>query len=129
MFQSQVYFPVTLTLDYDPAADKTFPMWRAPAACEVKSAYATVIADVAASTADYFTAQLLNGGAAGTATTAISDAIGGTAGWTGLTPKAFTMTAAGKNLAAGDVVTVKYDETGTGTFTVMQVQLDVQYGT
>ena len=129
MFQSQVYFPVTLTLDYDPAADKTFPMWRAPADCEVKGAYATVIADVNASTANYFTAQLLNGGAAGTATTAISDAIGGTPGWVALTPKAFTMTTTGKNLAAGDVVTLKYDEEGTGTFAVMQVQLDVQYGT
>ena len=64
MFQSQVYFPVTMTVDYDPTADKTFPVWRAPAACEIKSAYATVIADVAASTADYFTTQLLNGGAA-----------------------------------------------------------------
>lgn len=129
MFQSQVYFPVNMTVDYDPAADKTYPVWRAPAACEIKSAYATVIADVAASTADYFSMQLLNGGAAGTATTAISDAIGGTPGWTGLTPKAFTLTSAGKNLAAGDVVTAKYDETGTATFVMMQVQLDVQYGT
>lgn len=129
MFQSQVYFPVTLTLDYDPAADATFPMWRAPAACEIKSAYATVIAAVNASTANYFTAQLLNGGAAGTSTTAISDAIGGTPGWVALTPKAFTMTATGKNLAAGDVVTLKYNEEGTGTYVVMQVQLDVQYGT
>lgn len=39
------------------------------------------------------------------------------------------MTAAGKNLAAGDVVTLSYDETGTGTFGVLSVQLDVQYGT
>lgn len=129
MFQSQVYFPVNVTVDYDPAADEVLPLWRAPAACEIKSAYATVVNDVAASTANYFTAQLLNGGAAGTASTAISDAIGGTAGWTGLTPKAFTVTAAGKNLAAGDVVTLSYDETGTGTFGVLNVQLDVQYGT
>ena len=129
MFQSQVYFPVNVTVDYDPAADEVLPLWRAPAACEIKSAYATVVNDVAASPANYFTAQLLNGGAAGTASTAISDAIGGTAGWTGLTPKAFTVTAAGKNLAAGDVVTLSYDETGTGTFGVLNVQLDVQYGT
>ena len=129
MFQSQVYFPVNVMVDYDPAADATFPMWRAPAACEIKSAYATVISAVNASTANYFTAQLFNGGAAGTDITAISDAIGGTPGWAALTPKAFTLTATGKNLAAGDMVTVKYDETGTGTFGVLNVQLDVQYGT
>lgn len=129
MFQSQVYFPVNVMVDYDPAADEVLPLWRAPAACEIKSAYATVVNDVNASTANYFTVQLLNGGAAGTASAAISDAIGGTAGWVGLTPKAFTMTAAGKNLAAGDVVTINYDETGTGTFAVLNVQLDVQYGT
>lgn len=129
MFQSQVYFPVNVTLDYDPAADEVYPLWRAPAACEIKSAYAVVANTVAASTADYFSVQLLNGGSAGTGSTAISDAIGGTAGWTGLTPKAFTMTAAGKNLAAGDVVVLSYDETGTGTFGVLNVQLDVQFGT
>lgn len=58
MFQSQVCFPVTLMVDYDPAADDVIPLWRAPAACEVKGAYATVANDVAASTANYFTAQL-----------------------------------------------------------------------
>ncbi len=129
MFQSEVRFPVVVSIDEDPAADQVYPVWRAPAACEVKSAYATVVDDVAASTANYFSVQLLNGGAAGTATTAISDAIGGTAGWTGLTPKTFTMTSSGKNISAGEVVVLKYDETGTGTFGQITVQLDVVYGT
>jgi len=129
MLQSEVRFPVVVTIDVDPGADEVYVVWRAPKACEVKSAYVAVANDVAASTANYFTAQLLNGGAAGTATTAISDAVGGTAGWTGLTPKTLTMTSTGKNLSAGDVVVLKYDETGTGTFGALQAQLDVVYGT
>ena len=128
MFQSEVRFPVVFSVAYDPAADQVYPVWRAPAACEVKGAYATVVDDVSASTANYFTVQLLNGGTAGTATTAISDEIGGTAGWTGLTPKTFTMTSTGKNLTAGQVLVLDYDETGTGTFGVINVQLDVVYG-
>ena len=129
MFQSEVRFPVIVTFDYDPGADEVLPVWRAPAACEIKSAYATVANDVAASTANDFARTLQNGGTAGTATTAIANAIGGTSGWTGLTPKAFTMTSAGKNVSSGEVITLKYDETGTGTSAVLQVQLDVLYGT
>lgn len=126
MFQSQVSFPVVMTLAYDPAADETWPVWRAPAACEVVSAYATIANDVAASTANYFTVALQNGGTAGTATTALAAAIGGTAGWTGLTPKGFTISEG--TLAAGEVVTCAYDETGTGTFTQITVQLEVRFG-
>jgi len=129
MFQSEVRFPVVAVISEDPAADQVYPVWRAPAACEIKGAYATTADDVAASTADYFKVKLMNGGTAGTATTAISDEIGGTAGWTGLTPKTFTMTSTGKNLTAGQVVTLNYDETGTGTFGVLNIQLDVVYGT
>jgi hypothetical protein len=39
------------------------------------------------------------------------------------------MTTTGKNLSAGDVVVVDYDETGTGTFGAVAIQLDVQFGT
>ena len=129
MFQSEIRFPVTLYIDHDPAGDDILPLWRAPAACEIKSAYATVANAVAGHTENYFTLQLRNGGAAGTATTSISDEVGGTAGWSALTPVVFTMTSTGKNLAAGDLVELDYDETGTGTFTAMVVQLDVVFGT
>ena len=129
MFQEAVRFPVVVSVDYDPAADEVIPIWRAPKACEIKGAYVTMVNDVAASTADYFSLVLRNGGAAGTATTAISNTLGGTAGWTGLSPTAFTVTSTGKNLSAGDLVEIVYDETGTGTFTQMIVQLDVVYGT
>jgi len=126
MFQGLDFKSIVVQLDYDPAADDVLPLWRAPAKATIVGAYATVTNNVAASTADYFTALLRNGGAAGTATTAISDAIGGTAGWTGLTPKSFTLSA--DELAAGDLLQLVYDETGTGTFTAMNVQLDVIYG-
>ena len=129
MFQSEVRFPVVVSISEDPAADQVYPLWRAPAACEVKSAYATVVDAVSASTANYFTVQLINGGTAGTATTAISDEIGGTAGWAAVVPKTLTMTATGKNVAAGELVKLDYDETGTGTFGQIIVQLDVVYGT
>lgn len=117
---------VVINIDYDPAADEVHPLWRAPAACEVLGAYATVVNDVGASTANYFSLALRNGGAAGTATTALAAAIGGTPGWTGLTPKPFTISDG--TLAAGDVVTAVYDEEGTGTFTQMAVQLDYVLG-
>jgi hypothetical protein len=129
MFGSQVYDSVVVSLDHDPGADDVIYVWRAPKACEVKSAYAATSNAVAADATNYFDIALYNGGAAGTATTLISGTVGGTAGWTALLPVAFTMTTTGKNLAAGDVVTINYNENGTGTFTHMIVQLDVQYGT
>ena len=126
MFQSQVRFPVVISLDYDPAADDVIALWKAPAACEVVSACAIKANDLAAGTVNYFSIALRNGGAAGTATTALAAAIGGTAGWTGLTPKSFTISEG--SLAAGDVVTAVYDEEGTGTFGQITIQLDVVYG-
>ena len=129
MFGGAVRFPVVVSIDYDPGADDILPVWRAPQACEIKSAYAIAVSDVAAGTVNYFAATLQNGGTAGTATDAISAAIGGTPGWTGLLPVAFAIGSGSANLAAGEVVTVSYDETGTGTFTQLIVQLDVVMGT
>lgn len=126
MFPATQVHSVVVALDYDPTADDIIPLWRAPAASEVVGAYATTVNDVAASTADYFSVALRNGGAIGTATTAMAAAVGGTAGWTGLTPKTFTVTEG--TLAAGDIVTLNYDETGTGTFAAMTIQLDYVVG-
>lgn len=126
MFQGLDFKSVVVTLDYDPAADDVLPLWRAPAKTTIVGAYATVTNAVAASTADFFTLTLRNGGAAGTATTAISDTIGGTPGWTALTPKTFALST--DELAAGDLLQLVYDETGTGTFVALNVQLDVIFG-
>ncbi|MFQ5433484.1 MAG: hypothetical protein ACE5FD_01270 [Anaerolineae bacterium] len=122
MFSSQNTKSVVFSVAYDPGADETWPLWRAPKACEITGVYVTVPNDVAASTANYFDITLYNGGNAGTATTALAAAVGGTAGWTGLTPKSGTVSEG--TLAAGNVVTAKYDETGTATFTQITIQLD-----
>lgn len=129
MFQSEIRFPVIAFIDFDPAADDVLPVWRAPKAAEIKTAYWINSNAVAAHATNFFDLALYNGGAAGTAITLISGTVGGTAGWTALLPVAFTMTATGKNVAAGDVVTLQYNEGGTGTFASGMVQLDVVYGT
>ncbi len=117
---------VTISLDYDPADDDEVVIWRAPAACEIVGAYATTANDVAASTANYFNVSLVNGGTAGSGTAAIATVVGGTAGWTGLSPKSFTI--GNGTLAAGQVVKANYDETGTGTFGQVTIQLDYLVG-
>ena len=126
MFQGMIEFPVCVFIDSDPAADQVYPIWKAPRKAQIISAQAIIADDLAAGTVNYFALSLLNGGAAGTATTVISDVIGGTVGWTGLTPKVFTMSA--PEIADGDVVVLKYDEEGTGTFGAMVVQLNIRYG-
>lgn len=123
-YENREIIPVSVS--YDPTADEVYPLFVAPMACEIKSAYAIVVNDVAANTADYFSLSLLNGGTAGSGTAVLAAAIGGTPGWTGLLPVAFTM--AQGTLAAGELVTLKYDEEGTATFTQMTVQLEVIYG-
>ena len=117
---------VVAYIDHDPAADDVLPVFRATRDCEVLSAYALTANAVAAHTDNYFALNLLNGGSAGTATTAISGTIGGTAGWTGLLPVDFTVSDG--TLVAGDVVVVNYNETGTGTFAAMMVQLEIVDG-
>jgi hypothetical protein len=128
MFPSQAPVTFVFSIVTDPAADETWTIWKCPTGRQftILSANACVPADVAASTANYFTVALQNGGVAGTATTAVAAAIGGTAGWTGLVPKDFTIT--GDELTAGQVLKVAYDETGTGTFGQLTVQIDGVWG-
>jgi hypothetical protein len=113
---------IVVALDYDPAADDDLTLWRAPQAVVITGAYATVQNDVAASTANYFNLALYNAGTSGTALTALAGTIGGTPGWTGQVAKTFTVS--NGTVGAGEFVTLRYDETGTGTFTAMVVQLD-----
>jgi len=127
MFGNTTYLPVVVSLDYDPAADDDIAIWRAPFACEIRSAYATAANAVGASNSNYFDLALYNGDTAGTALTAIAGTIGGTAGWTALTPVAFTVSAGA--LTAGQLVKLRYNQEGTATFGQMTVQLDVQPGT
>lgn len=126
MFGSDITHSVVISLNYDPAADDDVALWRAPRACEVVGAYAILTNAVGADTANYFDLALYNGGAAGTGLTAMAGTIGGTGGWTVGTPTPFTISEG--TLAAGDTVLLRYNETGTGTFTAMQIQLDYKLG-
>lgn len=126
MFGGNTRLSMVVHVDWDPAADDDLPIWVAPLACEITAAKAVITNVVNGSTANYFDLALYNGGTAGTALTAIAGTIGGTAGWTALTPVAFTVT--NGTVAAGELVKVRYNEEGSGTFQAMIVQLDYVIG-
>lgn len=128
MFSSQTIKSAVAYIDNDPAADDVLPVFVAPKPCRIVGAKVTVTNTVAGDGTNYFDLALLNGGSAGTATTEIGGTIGGTVGWVGLTPVAFTIDTDADNLTTGDVVTLKYNENGTGTFVAMAVQIDYVEG-
>lgn len=106
----------------DPTADAKIPLFRAPVKGRIRAAYAISEMDQAANGTVLFSVNLLNGGAAGTATTVISGTVGGTGGWSKNVPVTVSVTTPA--LAAGDWVTLNYDETGT-VAPYFTVQLDV----
>ncbi len=124
MFQDEVRFLFTATIDYDPGADEVIPIGVAPKDLKLREAYVTVVNDVAASTADYFRVRLVK--ISSGVQTPLTDWAGGTAGWTGLSPVQFTIVES--SVGQGDVLAVEYDETGAATFTQMAVQANVTYG-
>lgn len=126
MFGGDTLFSVVVALTYDPAADDDVALFRAPQALTIKGARAWTANAVNASTANYFDLALYNGGSAGTALDAVAGTIGGTAGWSANTPKAFTISDGA--LDAGDLVVLRYNEEGTGTFAAAMVQLDYVLG-
>lgn len=126
MFGGYIRNTVVNHIDWDPAADDDLPLWVAPLACEIVGAKVVVTNAVGAHTANYFDLALYNGGTSGTALTAVAGTIGGTIGWGALTPTAFTIT--NGSVAAGELVKLRYNEEGTGTFASMIVQLDYVYG-
>ena len=110
-------------------ADMTLPIMVAPTGgAKLAAAYAFSSTTLAAGSANHFNLTLLNGGTVGTATTAISSALGGTAaggtapGWTAAKKETFALTSGSEKLTEGQVLLVKYDETGTvaiGDWTVI----------
>lgn len=128
MFQSQVQFPVNLTVVADVPDNEVYHMWVAPQACEVISAYGSIGASIAHGEGTGLLITLLNGGTAGTATTAIgSIGAGTTESWTADTIKAASLGAA--SLAAGEVLCVKYDETAAQNVVWMHVTANIRFGT
>ena len=106
----------------DPTADKSLQIWRVPAAVtkiEILEAWCVTDTTKAAGTQHGIMVSLLDGGAAGTGTDALTNVLGGTdAGgtfpaWTAVTPQSWTMSEG--TLDAGDYVVFKYDESVLGT--------------
>ena len=108
----------------DPAGSVNIPILRAPvdAHITIESAYVCPDTTMGASTTNYYAIQLANGGAAGTATDAISDDIGGSVGWVANTPKTFTIVDGSGKLTDAQWLVAKYVEAGNptpGRFTVV----------
>ncbi len=128
MFQSQIAFPVTNTFTGD-LSDETYALWKAPFAGEVINLWAVPGATITAGPGTGLSLVLQNGGQVGTATTAIGTVGSGTAdtGWVADTVLAGSVGAA--TFVAGDILCVKYDETGTVNTSWLNVGFNVRYGT
>jgi len=128
MFQSQIAFPVCVTLTGD-LADETYALWKAPFAGEVINLWAVPGATITAGAGTGISLVLQNGGQVGTSTTAIGTVGSGTAdtGWVADTVIAGSIGVA--TFVAGDVICVKYDETGTVNASWLNVGMNVRYGT
>ena len=128
MFQSQIAFPVNFAWIGD-MTDDTHAVWKAPFAGEVIDFYAVPGATLTAGAGTGLSLVLQNGGTVGTATTAIGTIGSGTAdtGWVADTIKAGSIGAA--TFVAGDVLCVKYDETGTYNPVWLTLGFNVRYGT
>jgi len=99
----------------DPTADAVIPILRVPADHQytIEEGFASILAQVAAATDAYINLTLVNMGTAGAGTDEISDSIGGTSGWAANAIKDFTVVAGSGKLTAGQILGVKYAETGT----------------
>lgn len=123
MFNSQNIKSVTISLDYDPAADKVIPVFRAPQPLTVVGCYATVTTTIASDGTNYFAVALKNG------SEVVGAAVGGVdTAWTALTPKSMTIDETYSYIDAGEVLALDYNETATGTFTQLTVQIDYLVG-
>lgn len=122
------YSVITEIFDADPAADKTYSVFRFPVAGQFVGAYiandaavATATNTVAVFLEKRSTAQALQG-------TLASFAAGST--WAADVARTGTITSFGStaNFAAGEFVFVKYDESTTGLLTDAFLQIDYTLG-
>ncbi len=129
MFQSQIAFPVAVTLTGD-LADETYAVWKAPFAGEVIDLWAVPGATITAGAGTGISIVLQNGGTIGTATTALGTIGSGTAdtGWVADTVRAGSIVNPA-TFVAGDVLCFKYDETGTVNPAWLNVGFNIRYGT
>jgi len=118
----------------DPTADLSLPIWRVPAQVtkiEILEAFICTDTTLAAGTQHGLMASLLDGGTAGTGTTAFTNVLGGTdAGgtfpaWTASIPQSWTISDG--TLDAGDYVVYKHDESLLGTVAMLNVVIWFAY--
>lgn len=126
MFGAYNVQTATVFLDYDPGADDDIPIFISPKALEITSIKATTVNAVAADGTNYFDLAVYNGGTLGTALTAVAGTVGGTVGWSALTPVSFTVS--NGTMAANEVLKLRYNEAGTGTFTAMILSINYVLG-
>jgi len=119
---------MTIVMDADPAADVEFNWFRFPVIGQVLGVYYSNDAALATATNTLLLAVGKSAAGTGTFATIVSKAAASTAAAD--TPYAPTMTTtvADTKFAAGDWVRIKYDETGTGTWTRMAIQVDYVLG-
>jgi len=110
----------------DPTADEKLVIMKAPSdhPITIEDAYVAIAGDVAGSTANYIQINLIDGGAAGTATTVMSGTAGGTAGWTDNVAKQMAITAGSGRLDASDYLVLNYDETGAVAPAMLTVMIE-----
>lgn len=118
MRENLVQFSVTIA---DPTADKVYPVFKVPAGVgqmQVVSCIAATDTALAEGDTNVVALTLQDGGADGTGTTAVSGevsnkATGSNGAWAAGTGAHKTFTINERLLDEGDVLTLKYDETGT----------------
>jgi len=115
---------------HDPAADERFTILRFPTAGQVIGAYATntVAIATATNTLALYLVKLSTAAAETVQGTLGSFAAGST--WAVDTQRSMTMTAFGSTalFAAGEKLSLFYDETSTGTWTELGFQVDYVLG-
>ena len=115
---------------HDPAADEIFSIMRFPVAGQVLDAYATNTAAIATAT-NTLSLRLEKYSAA--ATPVVQGTLGSWAAgatWAVDVPRQMTKTALGSTalFAAGEWLRLAYDETSTGTWTELGLQVDYVLG-
>jgi len=131
MFSSEVKRAYTFHITDPGADDKQIHLWRAPEACEIKSAYIVARDAQGAGSAGQF--ALHNYGTAGTAIKAsggtVAAAKGGTATADRLsagTPEAYTISEG--TMAAGEWLVLDYQETGDWVEALVTIVIEVVPG-
>lgn len=125
---NEALFPrsITAVFTHDPGADEIIQFHRFPNPGRVLAAYSTNTAAIATAT-NTIALYLVKFSSA--ATPAVQGTLGSwsaSGGWTADVPRTMTLTGFGSTalFAQGENVRVQYDETTTGTWTEMNIQVD-----